>query len=175
MQKATQHAGFSHAVTAQPDQQCHCSAPFTLFVIRKVGDTGGGSKKKKVRQFLEYGNLAWSRGPGPWGEASQRAGGPGGARGAWVWDWVWADLLCNVNPWGIRSCNRRGEVAVRSLGMLTLRIPPPWYTAIRKLHWRAPAREWGGGAAGPQEWREKDRRRGEKKKKNRGGDSKGQD
>lgn len=83
MQKAPQHAGFSHAVTAQPDQQCHCSAPFSLFVIRKVGERGRG--KKKVRQFLEPGarvwEPGWSRGPGPWGEASQRAGGPVGARG----------------------------------------------------------------------------------------------
>lgn len=60
MQKAPQHAGFSHAVTAQPDQQCHCSAPFSLFVIRKVGDTGGVAEGKTVpgARGLEYGNLA---------------------------------------------------------------------------------------------------------------------
>lgn len=82
-----------------------------------------------------------------------------------------------MNPWGIRSGNRRGEVGVRSLGMLTLHIPPPWYTAIRKLHCRAPARG-GEGAAGDvrvevegQERREREK----KKKKSRFGDSRGQD
>ena len=79
--------------------------------------------------FLEPGagvwERGWSRGPGPWGETSESRGSPLEPEGAWVWDWVWADLLCNVNPWGIRSCNRRGEVAARSLGMLTLCIPPP--------------------------------------------------
>lgn len=63
---------------------------------------------------------AWTLGRG-----ERESRGSRWSQGAWVWDWVWADLLCNVNPWGIRSCNRRGEVAARSLGMLTLCIPPP--------------------------------------------------
>ena len=79
--------------------------------------------------FLEPGTgvweHGWSRGPDLGEKASQSRGSPLGARGPGFWDWVWADLLCNVNPWGIRSCNRRGEVAARSLGMLTLCIPPP--------------------------------------------------
>lgn len=121
---------------------------------RRWGE-GRGGKTVPAARGLEYGNLAGLGGL----DLGERLGGeqgvpvePGvGWGGGWVWDWVWADLLCNVNPWGIRSCNRRGEVAARSLGMLTLRIPPPWYTAIRKLHWRAPARggwEEGGGCRG---------------------------
>lgn len=55
--------------------------------------------------------------------------------------------------------------------MLTLRIPPPWYTAIRKLHWRALVSE--GGAGGGQRVEEEGQEK--KKEKQWGGDSKGQD
>lgn len=104
-------------------QQCHCLA-FHMAVCcnqeEKSKLVGGCSWS----QGLEYGNMtgleAWTLGRGKW-----ESRGSCWSQGAWVWDWVWADLLCNANPWGIRSCNRRGEVAARSLGMLTLRIPPP--------------------------------------------------
>lgn len=48
--------------------------------------------------------------------------------------------------------------------MLTLRIPPPWYTAIRKLHWRAPVSEGGVGVGGQRVEEE-----GQKKKKRKTG------
>lgn len=122
-----QHAGISHTVTGPRTQSWLSSAPVWLFtwlfvVIRK--------KKSKMWGWVVPGARDWSMGtwlvyrPGPWGETSESRGSRW-SQGAWVWDWVWADLLCNVNPWGIRSCNRRGEVAARSLGMLTLCIPPP--------------------------------------------------
>lgn len=119
-----------HTVTGPRTHSRLSSATVWLFarlfvVIRKK------KKKKKWRwgMFPEPGagvwEHDWSRGLDLGERARERAGGPAGARGAWVCDWVWADLLCNVNPWGIRGCNRRGEVAARSLVMLTLCIPPP--------------------------------------------------
>lgn len=104
-------------------QQCHCLA-FRIAVCCNQQE----KKKSNVGVlFLVPGTGVWEQG---WSRGldlgekrvSRRSRW---SQGAWVWDWVWAGLLCNVNPWGIRSCNRRGEVAARSLGMLTLCIPPP--------------------------------------------------
>lgn len=86
------------------------------------GRGGGGCSWS---QGLEYGNMAGLQVLDLGERQAREQGVPSWSQGAWVWDWVWADLLCNVNPWGIRSCNRRGEVAARSLGMLTPCIPPP--------------------------------------------------
>lgn len=144
-----QHAGIPHTVTGTRTQSALCSATvwlFTrLFVVmrKKRGRCGGG---------VVPGAWDWSMGTwliqklGPWGETSESRGSRW-SQGAWVW----AGLLCNVNPWGIRSCNRRGEVTARSLGMLTLCIPPPQYTAIKKLHWRALVRGRGGRQKGERE------------------------
>lgn len=93
------------------------------------------SRKQKKKEVVQRGGLFLKPGPGVWehgwsrglhlGERQVSAGGPAGARGPGSVIGSGPGLLCNVNPLGIRSCNRRGEVAARSLSMLTLCIPPP--------------------------------------------------
>lgn len=78
--------------------------------------------------FLEPGTVCMEtrliQRPGPQGVTSEQEV-PVEARGPWSEVWSGLAMLCNINPRGIRSCNRRGEVTVRSLSMLTLCIPAP--------------------------------------------------
>lgn len=87
----------SHTVTGprtqELAQQCHCLAFHTAVCCnqkekkrKRKRERGGGCSWS---QGLEYGNMAaleaWTL-----GRDKREQGVLLGARGAWVWDWVWA-------------------------------------------------------------------------------------
>lgn len=105
-----------HTVMGPRTQSRLSSATVCLLTRRFVVIRKGGKKADggcSWSQGLEYGNTT---GPEAWtlGREQEREQGvplePGGLGLR-----LGLGLLCNVNPWGIRSCNRRGEVAARSL------------------------------------------------------------